>query len=994
MGLIRELVGPVKENIRRLKDIPSLAISFGSIIKAFAEGRIGESDLADPRYFLRITELTKQYVELLTQILSAFNDRSELYTHLNVEMGSGKTHFLTLLLHIFYSVPRLWDILVHDPITSRFISELEKLGYGRDLAVNVLVIPAEMIATRYREVIDFVCKSLEIVGESSLADKLRKESRRLTPLALGEMLAEELNKRIHTLILIDELYAAAKEKEVRQDAKQILLFVKGFVNRRRVEIEPAKSSGLVLLVSSAREDLEQWMRRRSEIADRELVSMIEDFEMRLRRVQFPIVGSWVMPEEVFKILRRRLFLNPEVPRTQLDSFVRKYRDIIEAIFGSDAEEFLRKLEVTYPFSPSFLDIVDKFLAPQSKSDIPNAQHLRGLIKLCSFLSWNAYNDDSDIISPANLNERGIAIFTIHKPMWEDSVGDAFKYLNIVIEDEHDRRFAYYLIWSIFARSVTEREDRLLKIAMIHKARPQDLQVIRDLIANRFYIVSSIVGLPGIDIRRLDDILEIIEDYSGVVHRVDLKDISGYILITLENPKSIYYRWLDEEKRKWNEEEYIKVVQRVGSIIENSIFEQEIISKNTIQIELMDPNLEVLRDKIRRADNSKLRILILKTWKVKAKDEQEFEKIIDELLRSINKLYDEAAQYNSTVFLIVVLIPNLDDRDIREFMRAWVVFEITKQFIELYNRDVRSIIKRTRTISDEWIRFYESMKITVMNDLLNNVSKYVEAFSRAAWNIIFGYLIYWDKKNNQICIEEYRPRATASTRIDSSLKKVRDPTSATKKIDQMLSIAVRPLITGIIEKIANKLMFTTDAKVLVPELERHIKEWFKEDPERQNLEISPAVPYIDYSGIITTAKVFSSAIRALASKSRIKLSDTEYLELTLRDNTLYIARKSVSYPPAPKPVRRRKEKPEIVISRPPSVETERETPIKLEWNTMSEILELIRMGEIFGKNIILKVETDTLTITIQGVIQRDDMLIRNIITTLLNNSRKASLKVVQ
>ncbi|MGC8988295.1 hypothetical protein, partial [Infirmifilum sp.] len=76
-----------------------LAPSLGSVILALSseENLKTVLEYAKADIFLAMTQLTPSYVEILRAILNALRSRSYVGLFLNLDMGMGKTHLLTLL---------------------------------------------------------------------------------------------------------------------------------------------------------------------------------------------------------------------------------------------------------------------------------------------------------------------------------------------------------------------------------------------------------------------------------------------------------------------------------------------------------------------------------------------------------------------------------------------------------------------------------------------------------------------------------------------------------------------------------------------------------------------------------------------------------------------------------------------------------------------------------------------------------------------------------
>ena len=133
-GIVRQVFSGINsENIKHLLEVQESAPSFGSIVQSLiSEQLVGFSN---PQIFLGITEITSQFKSLLEDVINGFQGNISRYIFLNVEMGSGKTHFLILLLHLFYTLPRYEQRMLINPVVNKFIGILKGL-VNYDIAVS------------------------------------------------------------------------------------------------------------------------------------------------------------------------------------------------------------------------------------------------------------------------------------------------------------------------------------------------------------------------------------------------------------------------------------------------------------------------------------------------------------------------------------------------------------------------------------------------------------------------------------------------------------------------------------------------------------------------------------------------------------------------------------------------------------------------------------------------------------------------------------------
>jgi len=83
-----------------------LAPSLGSVISAITGNRL--SEFADPIWYIKVTYPTETFRSIIRDVTNAITSGKTYALLLNLDMGSGKTHLLTLLYHLFYTLPRLY----------------------------------------------------------------------------------------------------------------------------------------------------------------------------------------------------------------------------------------------------------------------------------------------------------------------------------------------------------------------------------------------------------------------------------------------------------------------------------------------------------------------------------------------------------------------------------------------------------------------------------------------------------------------------------------------------------------------------------------------------------------------------------------------------------------------------------------------------------------------------------------------------------------------
>jgi len=155
------------------KSTDDLAPSLGSVISAIITGR-ELNGFANPIDFIRITYPTETFKSVVRDVTGTIISGGTKVLSLNLDMGSGKTHLLTLLYHLFYTLPCLY---FNDPTTVREISgNLSNFDPNYDFIGNgrkpVVVFPLDFRTKNFREQVSAWVASLKCVGDSAVAKEL------------------------------------------------------------------------------------------------------------------------------------------------------------------------------------------------------------------------------------------------------------------------------------------------------------------------------------------------------------------------------------------------------------------------------------------------------------------------------------------------------------------------------------------------------------------------------------------------------------------------------------------------------------------------------------------------------------------------------------------------------------------------------------------------------------------------------------------------------
>jgi len=346
------------------RSVDELAPSISSLVHALVSGNT-KADYADPEHFIELTQPTESMSAVLSHVLGALKGTQNRFVamFLDADMGSGKTHFLTLLLHMFYSLKK-WPQLKR-----RLGSALAQLLGEGVVALDkpVAVLAVDMKTGTASEALRLFAESLKETGDHGAAKLIEKadyDPRRVN----GEELAMAVNAKTSLLILVDELFGFAVMNCDRADHEMahLLRLIYELVQRRR-PLADNGDSAVVLLAASARSDYRGWKQVSSACR---IGVFIDQFERDLQRVRLTAGARWVSVEEAVQIAAKRLGLSP--------------RD----------------------FSRGLYDLAEKVL--REDTPLPQAHHLRGLLKALAAYALSACEAGHERITAAHLTEAAIS----------------------------------------------------------------------------------------------------------------------------------------------------------------------------------------------------------------------------------------------------------------------------------------------------------------------------------------------------------------------------------------------------------------------------------------------------------------------------------------------------------------------------------------------------------------------------------------------------------
>jgi hypothetical protein len=484
-----------------------LAPSLGAVILAIGEGRAGEEGgppYYKPSVFFELTYPSDNFMSVLKSVVEALRNRGVASIFLNLDMGSGKTHLLTLLLHLFASYN-----LAPEQLSGYLDDYKSKTGYDENLARKTVVFAFDLrtprLATRYLKLTEILLRKLGSDGAAELIKSAYDHSR----LPDAKELAEKINKELNLLILIDELHYAATlgDKKDREIVAEVVKFVLDLVNYRRAL--PGNASGIAIVVASSRRDFKRWLDI-SDSLDASFRASIEGFIDQMQRIESTAQTRWLSLDETKRVLEKRLGLK---------------EGEFEKVFHRSFDKFIERVV-------------------KADSDVPDAQHLRSLIKAMAIYALEAYNFSDSIVSPARFTEDVIDVLlpgndlaNEYKSIYGAIVG------SLEGSAHHEELLA---VNSIFSLTITGAPEKLVEMVRVAKmgTPPQDIPVVREA------ELREILKVHRLSDPIINEVVEALDTVHPNIHRVSLAgEDYGYFVVPIASVLAIFRKMISDEYKE-------------------------------------------------------------------------------------------------------------------------------------------------------------------------------------------------------------------------------------------------------------------------------------------------------------------------------------------------------------------------------------------------------------------------------------------------------------
>lgn len=714
---LTDIADKVYKNLEPVKYVGNLAPSLGLIVQrdlgiAYVEV---SDEFLNPETFLLFTYFRDPVKKALRSINEALQERGEtsVVFPLTHAMGLGKTHFLTILYHLYLNIPERWENIkkgsAQKPGLQELVKTLEEVEYDVNVAKRTLLIPIDLKyrptkLTRYEVLFEYLKRIIErketwlkqVVSKEGLAelkDLLGNLSEK-DPLQAAKELVMVLDKhsiRLPVLILVDELYASAidailgESVEEADDLRKVLVFISSLIDNLEGK-QPA-----VLVYASALQDIQRW---NNEVPVKEnwpeslrlLKATVDHFKDRMQRFSMQSVGE-VTEEEALEIVKKRIveFIAP------LDNILEEFNEVKEVlanIVGQDiARAFVEKLKTTYPFSPIYEEFVRKLL-PAYGGDFSNAQHLRDLIKISSSVLGRAINDgESTLVSIAHIEHDDIkhALDVEAAELWWRNVMTWNNYINNRYQDPKEKKALTYAFRSIYAKSVT---DNVLDLLNMLQQKPEMLN--RETILRRALhqrdLIQSLAGVVETDeLSKLPGILDELENvpYIHVIHRDDDR---YYLTSFISNPLQMIGNIVNEILEGLRDQKGELDIEKAIKYLREKLGEYKLVGqfKEKAPLNFEFINLEDFNNNgfVKYINDSEFTVLLISPLEIAEKvllGKEKTGNIINKIKQSLEQNKNNINNLN----MFAVVVPIVEKESLEKIVRSLAKIEASERALKAF-----------------------------------------------------------------------------------------------------------------------------------------------------------------------------------------------------------------------------------------------------------------------------------------------------------------------
>jgi hypothetical protein len=937
---LTDLASEVYKNLEPGKYVGNLAPSLGLVIQrdlGIASVEVS-NEFLDPVTFLSFTHFRESVKEALKTINTALQRGSEgIVLSLTHAMGLGKTHFLTILYHLYLNIPDRWESLRGDsalrPGIEELVKTLENVDYKVDVARRTLLIPIDLkyrptSLARYEAFFEYLKRIIErkrtwltqVVSERELAEleNLLGKLSMYKPKDAARAFVEALNRLgivSPILILVDELYASVVEailgesKDDADDLRSVLVFISSLVDDLKGK-QP-----VVLVYASAQQDVQRWNNIKKSVNEDWAVLLREavgHFEDRMQRFSVKSVKE-VTEEEALEIVKKRIVEFLIRPSNILREF-NEVEHVLASIVGQDiARRFMEKLKATYPFSPVYEEFVRKLVVPVYGGDFSNAQHLRDLIKISSSVLGRAIDDgESTLVSIAHIEHDDIkhCLQEDSAKLWWSNVMTWNSYIDNKYQDLGEKKTLRYAVRSIYVKSVT---DNVVDLIEMLRLKPETLTpetISRRALHQRDLILSLVGAVKANELGKLHGILDELENMP-YIHVIRRDDARYYLTSFVSNPLQVISSIGDEILKRLRDQKGELDISRAIKYLKEKLIEYMLVGQfkekallNFEFIKLGDFDNDSF---LKYLDNSEFTVLLISPLEIAEKTLLENVKtgdIIDKIKQSLERNKNQIKNLN----MFAVVVPDVEKESLEKILMSLVKIESSKIALSIFtssealNTIASQEIERRKDLRDYMMKkgLAEEQLRRIVIDVVTKLKERLESFAQqltttsvqdfvSEYTSLFKTVISYDPISGSFVDKKLTVRAEGDLK---DLKKVfasvpvwiADTVMAKLDIKAASDIKAQleSWIKGFLKKenIQEELLTKSEYKLYVESVKEALIKGWKEIPikPRSIQEIEVAIRNL--SGVIVEGGVLGN------------------IELKVEDNYLIIRKVKLIPPPSP------------------------------------------------------------------------------------------------
>lgn len=781
--------------------IGRLAPSLGLLItyKLYKPTPAISKEFVDCDLFLGMTELPP-FLEALKDVNRTLQATSGTITlPLTHEMGFGKTHFETLLFHLYTEVPKRWKSIRSRPELEDAVEKLTvKCFYKPDVAEKTTVLALDLKGLP--ELMDPYSALFEncarLIKEYKAADEKFIEFVRALSKTEPEKAATDLAKFIKKtgvttpfLILLDELYAKVFETAKGGDRRRIeslenlLIFLTSFIDALK------EHSPVVLVYASAQQDIGRWddlaklkehfAKLKPAVAS--LISVVEHFKDRTSRVLIPV--KQITSEDAIEVVLRRL-IKYKAPREEISKPVASVSmEIVRNYTREDvALRYYEQLLKTYPFVPTYRFFAEKLLTPTIGGDLPRTQHVRDLLKVTASLIAKVYESKDwervSLISLAYLTHDDVnhLLEERYSMEWGRLYSACMNSL-AEVKDEDVRFIAEKMLSVVYLKSLTTNIVKLLDAIRTPEILPREEILLRGTSLDD--LAFSLVGAVS------SELLPKFHDaYSRLAKSPSVIDVEHerkkYLLLSFVfNPMEFVESFKNEEMGKFRTPEgvvdYRKMVEYFRNQLEREYnitgeFAQKSEEVGKPKLVLLNYDIIVAEEErgkpkfLNYLDRDRFTILVLSPWSIVEKTIESKEPIdFTEKIRGVIQALKGKIPYPN---MLAVIVPSIGKelferlcsriaevhaaRMVVSYLRVEKVEEMRRKRLELARRapTYQTLIDLLKEREER----FEDIILEVMDTLQRKIEDYAKNCTNTAVQDYvselvgsFKHVIYFDVK---------------------------------------------------------------------------------------------------------------------------------------------------------------------------------------------------------------------------------------------------------